>query len=175
MRFKAFGTAAVVALALAAPAVKAETITMTSQVDGDVFGGIGSQTVSMTGVPGRGNVSALAGAFRVTDSARNFLTWCVDAAKTLNLPSSYSTTTTPFAGNDQGSLGVDVRSNIQRLFDTAYRDLDLNSSVQTAGFQMALWEIIYDGTQNFSANSNDDVEGAASTFLAALRGQSEMS
>lgn len=171
MRHKTFGAAAILALAMTVAGASAQTITMKSQVDGDVFAGFGSQTVSMTGVPGRGNVSALAGAFRVTDSARNFLAWCVDAAVNLSLPpqgTQYSMTETPF-GNNQ-TLSAAVVGNIQRLFDTAYRDLNVNDNVAAAGFQMALWQIIYEDVPAFSASSNSSVQSAATAFLNGLDG-----
>lgn len=179
MRLKAFGMAAVLALALAAPGAKAETVTITSQTPGNVFGDTGFQTVSVT-VPGTGTVGARAGAFQVREGVRDFLAWCVDAAVNLSLPAEgrqYTSTDTPF-GNGQ-TLAATVVSNIQRLFDTAYANLDLTNSVQTAGFQLALWEIIYEKpTNTFNVTSGDfrETSGnaavltAASGFLSGLDG-----
>ena len=179
MRLKTFGMASVLALAMMAPAANAETITVFPQTEGNVFGATGSQNVTVS-VPGTGIVGARAGAFQLREGMRDFIAWCVDAAVTLSLPAGgrqYTSSDAPFTNGQ--TLSTDVVNNIQRLFDTAYQNLDLTNNVQTAGFQLALWEIIYEKPANlfdvtkgiFQETSNNlNVQSAATGFLSGLDG-----
>lgn len=165
----------VAGFALGAAAASASTVNLQEQAKG-LFGNAGFEAVTVT-VPGTGSQVARVGAFRVTDSARNFLAWCVDAATTLNLPSKYSTTDTPFQNANIWSSNV--VNNVQRLFDTAARGLDVENRVQAAAFQVALWAIIYEDPGNplnvdsgifQMTKGSQDVRDAANAFLAGLDG-----
>lgn len=167
--------ALVAGFALGAAAASASTVTLQEQAGG-LFGEAGFAGVTVT-VPGTGSQVARVGAFRVTDSTRNFLAWCVDAATTLKLPSQYSTTDTPF--QNATTWSSNVVNNVQRLFDTAARQLNVNDVVQAAGFQVALWAIIYEDPANpLNVDSGDfrmtkgsqEVRDAANAFLAGLDG-----
>jgi hypothetical protein len=95
----------------------------------------------------------------------------------LKLPGLYSITTTPF---DQAMLTTLQLSNIQKLFDVNYSDAMLANNNMSAGFQMALWELIYETTGSFDvkdhksdsgtwhADSTNSAEDWANTFLSDL-------
>lgn len=171
MRVKGIATAAAVALALSAPGAWAQTI---SQQGSDIFGGVGAETVSITSPADTRTVNA--GAFRLAEGARNFLAWCVDAVTEISLPSTYTQAAEPF--DNDPLFSPDVVPNILRLFNTAYAGLDVTDTVQAAGFQVALWELIYDGPDGpfnlgageFRLNNNQAVRDAADGFLAGLDG-----
>jgi len=98
-------------------------------------------------------VYADAGAFHMTDQDNNSLiTWCLDLFGSLKDDLTYQITDTPFGDNVIETFRL---NNIQALFDTSYGSLDLTSSSQSAGFQIALWELLYEdsGTYNVDENS----------------------
>lgn len=168
-------TAVLSCLAVAAPS---EAVTLTKQNAADTFDGGGRLSVTLKGGPR--DVSALAGGFRVTDGAENFIAWCLDIATNLSLPSDYSTTSTPFLASI-GAFSATVTSNIQKLFDTSYSTLDLDSNKQSGAFQLALWEILYETSGTFdltagtfyqsrTGTAQDHAEGLANSFLTGLNG-----
>lgn len=168
-------TAVLGCLAVAAPS---EAITLTKQNAADTFDGGGRLSVTLKGGPR--DVSALAGGFRVTDGAENFIAWCLDIATNLSLPSDYNTTSTPFSASI-GAFSATVTSNIQKLFDTTYSTLDLDSNKQSGAFQLALWEILYETSGTFDLTSGtfyqsrtgtaqDHAESLANGYLAGLNG-----
>jgi hypothetical protein len=170
---KVAATAAVLS-ALLATGASATTVTLSKQNPADVFNGGGKAVVS--GITNRSG-SFYAGGFRVTDGDRDFVAWCLDILDNLGLPSLYEITTTPFAGTAQGSLGATVISNIENLFEVNYATLvDIGNNAQSAGFQLALWELVYEtgGTFNVSdgtwraTSSTSGVVAAANTYLANL-------
>lgn len=172
----ALGATAVLAcLAFGAPS---HAITLSKQNASDTFDGGGRLAVTLKGGPR--DVSALAGGFRVTDGAENFIAWCLDIATNLSLPSDYTTTTTPFAASI-GAFSDTVTSNIQKLFDTSYSTLDLDGNKQSGAFQLALWEILYETSGTFdltagtfyqsrTGTAQDHAETIANGFLAGLDG-----
>lgn len=89
---------------------------------------------------------ASAGAFALTGDldgngpAENFAAFCLDIAHYLSLPGYYTITSSPFASDPLTTTQI---GNVQTLFDMAFGSLTLTSNAQSAGFQLALWEIIY--------------------------------
>ena len=160
---------------LGASAASATTVTLQQQSASDVFAGGGAANVRVQ--LDSTTYNANAGGFRVTDGTNDFIAWCLDLVNNLSLPSVYSVTSTPFS-NTTGTFSASVQHNLQRLFNTSYRDLDLDDNVQSAGFQLALWEIVYEGDPNLTLNSGDlrwvggnsDARTAANTFLNNLDG-----
>lgn len=143
-----------------------------------IFGSGGNEAVTIvnTGTP---NLSqrVRAGGFRVTDATNNFdlIAWCVDIANALKLPSLYGVTSEPFSNTFD--FTSDIKNNIESLFETAYLDLDLADNSQSAGFQLALWEIVFEtsdtldvGNGTFSTVASMDTVSAANGFLANLGG-----
>ncbi|WP_428515119.1 VPLPA-CTERM sorting domain-containing protein [Roseovarius sp.] len=79
-----------------------------------------------------------------SDPMTEFLAWCLDIGSQLGKNGSfeYKITDTPF-DNSYG-LDTDDRMRVQNLFDANYGMLDVSDGIQTAGFQVALWNALYD-------------------------------
>ena len=105
----------------------------------------------------------------------DFLAWCLDLqyALDVNTPSPYSITDTPFS-NSYG-LYAGERARVQAVFDANYGTLDAGDADQAAGFQLALWEVLYDedfnlSTGKFRATAESGILGFADGFLSAADG-----
>ena len=160
-----FCSALALAASLALPASAAVTLTVT-QSGATIFGtnGNSSATVVETTLRPLG-LGVLAGGFAVKGNldglgADEFFTaWCLDIATYLRLPSIYTTTTTPFSS---GALTLAKISNIERLFETGYKSLDVTDNIKSAGFQLALWEVLYENSGTFNlAIGNFSVSSSA--------------
>lgn len=102
----------------------------------------------------------------------SFLAWCLDVASGL---STSDTAAKPYAVTDMpfsNSFAVNV-ARVQRLFDANFKELDTTNGVQAAGFQVALWNTVYDTdlTVNgagsvFSVSKNDAVIKQANIYLS---------
>lgn len=171
----ALGAAALLTASAAAPAY---AMTLSAQNGSDIFDGGGNLGVTVEGGPR--DVDARAGGFRVTDGVDDFLAWCLDIATNLSLPSDYLETDTPFA-DSIGTLSATILSNIESLFETAYSTLDVMDNQQSAGFQLALWEILYETSgdldlttgsfqQTRDGTAQDGAEAFANGFLDGLGG-----
>lgn len=174
-RFSLTATAAAALLALSLPAAAAP---FTVEQNGSTsHGSFGSTTATLSK---GGRVSA--GAFDVSAEAfdGDFAAWCLDLANQLKLPSSYEITSTPFSGNP---ISAAVQSTVKALFDTAYSTLNLNSNSQSAGFQLALWEILTETKTKkgkpvynvvsgnfYVSNTSSSAINAANGFLGNLNG-----
>lgn len=112
------------------------------------------------------------GMFRLTGSGGfgDFLAFCVDLATPIKNNQIYTTATT-------SGFGAAVDANIAKLFTSAYASVD--TALEAAGFQLALWEIISDtgsgwnfmgGT--FRAWNNAAAVTQAMTYLNGLVGAS---
>lgn len=168
--FRPLALASVLALSAGA----AQAFTVTYQNVNNVFGTNGSAvgTIDSDSNPDvTANVQA--GAFALKGDIdgdtiiENFTAWCLDITKYIASGTNYVVTNTPFS-NDLLTSGQ--RANIQALFDTHYATLNLLSNADSAGFQLALWEIIYEtrSTLNVLDQSPDNfsVSGFASTVTA---------
>lgn len=96
----------------------------------------------------------------------NFTAWCVDIPTSIRLPSNYEITAVLFTG---AILTAARLSNIERLFETGFRMLNLASHAQSAGFQRALWEVLYENAGSFNLTSGNFK--AANSFNAITVGQ----
>lgn len=101
-----------------------------------------------------------------------FLAWCVDLGSAISTsttdPKTYTITSAPFSN----SFGIDDVSRVQRVFDANFGSVDVTDGVQASGFQVALWNAVYDtnwladdGT--FAVSNNADVINQANSFLSA--------
>jgi hypothetical protein len=139
------------ALALSAGAASAATVTLanqsTSSIGGAVFNdnGYRAGTITPGGSVAAGgfDVKVTSGNFDLAHLASEFTAWCLDIAHRLSLPSRYEVTATPFAG---APLSSQQRGDILRLFNTGYDPTRLGTTNTgrdySAGFQLALWEIV---------------------------------
>jgi hypothetical protein len=106
------------------------------------------------------------------DPLGEFLAWCLDIESELGTDGSftYETTKDPF-GN---SFGLDPaeRGRVQAVFDANYSTLDTSDGNKAAGFQLALWEVLYDDgwaldDGDFRATASNGILDNANTYLGA--------
>lgn len=110
-----------------------------------------------------------------TDPLTEFLAWCLDIGSTLGTGSAYpyEITNTPFSN----SFGLNLleRGRVQAVFDANYGELDDTDGVQAAGFQVALWDALYDDdwnatTGDFAVAATDgNVIAKANDYLGAAQ------
>ncbi len=178
--FKSAAIASV--LALSAGAALATTVSL--RYDGSTASG----GVDFTSTPlGVTPVYDPAGAFgfRMTDVTStgsvlgSFIAWCLDITHPLGTTGShlYTITSAPFTN----SYGLDSAqmARVQSVFDANYAGLTVTDNTQAAGFQVALWNALYDkddlaGTGVFSISNATSaymaVIGQADVYLAAAAG-----
>lgn len=164
----------------------AGTMTVAQQNPLSVFGDNGHMSVRIYDpvLPATGRATG-AGAFDLvaspaqsfTDAAGNFTAFCLDIVGNLHLPRGYTETVTPFAAKALTAL---QRSNVNKLFNTAYATLNIADNAQSAGFQLALWEIVNETSGTFDAAAgtfyghvtitNSAAFTAANAFLGGLGG-----
>ena len=149
---KAIFRTVAVASALALSAGVAHAVTVNYQNTGDAFNGNGSAGVTVTSTADPvTTVGAQAGGFFLKgdifgNGVESFVGWCLDISHNLVNGAEYVATNTPFSQDSLTNLQI---SNIGRLFNTAYGGLNFSkASAESAGFQLALWEIIYEDTAN---------------------------
>jgi hypothetical protein len=106
-----------------------------------------------------------------------FIAWCLDITHPLGTSGShlYTITSTPFSN----SFGLDTAqmARVQSVFDANYSSVIVTNSTQAAGFQIALWDALYDtdylaGAGVFavsSAGSYATVVAQANTYLTAAK------
>lgn len=128
-----------------------------------------------------------AGAFSMTATDQgqnsaligNFLAWCFDLSGGVSAPNSYEFEVADF-------LATDARDRVQSVFDFGYQDVldNATDAVKRAGFQVAIWEAIYDGLgvagltdttgrfelRNTGQDPQDVVLTAAAGFLTGASG-----
>jgi hypothetical protein len=160
-----------------APAV-AGAFTVNYQNSGNVFGTNGNTAVTINSVAGPdiGPLGVRAGGFALRgnlygNGVENFTAFCLDIATWIRNGRNYEVTDTPFPSDPLTAAQV---GNIGRLFNTAYATLDLANNAQSAGFQLALWEIIYETAPSFVLGSGNftatDYNSSSPAAIAAGQG-----
>ncbi len=144
----------------------------------------GKANVTITSAPEEAGASlpigASAGGFNMVDTTNptvldNFVAWCLDIASTISTgPNPYNITNTPF----ENSFGLDdaQMARVQKLFDANYHLVDVGDNAQSAGFQLALWEALYEGEGSYllgagdfqATSSSTAALTAASTYLSNM-------
>jgi hypothetical protein len=165
------------AFVLAAGVASATSVTLGTQ-ESNVFGTNGYRTGTIT--PGGGvaaggfAVEVTSGDLGIAHLADTFTAFCLDIGHRLSLPSSYEVTTTPFAGS---TLSSAQQGAIRALFNTGYDPAELGDANFSAGFQLALWEIVNEtsGTYaleagSFAASGFNGALAVANSLLANLGG-----
>jgi|AZIC01.1.fsa_nt_gi hypothetical protein len=129
----------------------------------------------VTPVTGATPTSVFAGAFKMRDTTANsafgdFVAWSLDISHWLGTSGNYpyESTTTPFSN----SYGLDAaqQARVQGFFDANYESGLETKKNQSAGFQMGLWEVLYDddySLTNNDTNMNHEFRGAAGNSNAA--------
>lgn len=178
MALNAFLRPLALAATLALAPAMAGAFTVNWQNSGNVFGGNGSAPVAINSTvdPDVGPLNVRAGGFALTgnlygNGVENFTAFCLDIATRIRNGRNYEATSTPFPSDPLTTTQV---ANIARLFNTAYGIPGLRSNAaQSAGFQLALWEIIYEtapsfllGAGNFSAAVYNGQQASADAIAA---------
>lgn len=175
-QFKARALAGAVALSLVAAGASAGTVDLTYMGTTAT----NPKTVKITNSPvDEAATHVYAHGFRMrTDAAdplTEFLAWCLDIASLLGTGSAfeYNITDTPFSN----SFGLDPLQlgRVQAMFDANYGGLDDTDGVEAAGFQVALWDALYDDdwnatTGDFTVTASDaDVIAQANSYLTTAQ------
>lgn len=176
--------ASAIALSLVTSAAAASTVSLTYH---GASSGSDAKAVTIQSAPpdypGTGDWPKTVGAFgfNMKDSTPgglgDFIAWCLDVGSFLSASSStarpYTITSDPFS-NSYG-LSAAEQERVQDLFDANYETLDTASGNEAAGFQIALWDAIYDGDNDLSAgafkvSASTAILNAASAFQTAASG-----
>lgn len=169
LSFKSASVCAALACASVIPATTASALQL--EYDGSVAG------LTSVNITDPGNdfsaQSFLAGGFNMkdVDTAENFTVFCLDllAVISSNEQYGYTVTDTPFS-NSVDLIANDGIDRIQKIFDAGYQTA-FDSSVESAGFQVALWNAVYDtdwtvdGGTFFQTDVDSAVKAAANNFL----------
>jgi hypothetical protein len=109
-------------------------------------------------------------------SLSEFLAWCLDIGSFLGgegQAKPYTLTGNPFS-NSYGLDGAQ-RARVQAVFDANFATLDAGVGTEAAGFQVALWDALYDydwdaGGGAFAVSADETVPGLANDYLTAAQG-----
>jgi hypothetical protein len=181
---KAGSLAAVATLSFAAAGASASPINLTYMGTDAVPANYVTVTTTST-TPDR---TVTGGAFGLrmredaSDPLTEFLAWCLDIQSWLGTGGAYEyeITTSPFSN----SYGLDPTQfgRVADVFDANYGSLDETDGLQAAGFQVALWNALYDtdtdaGTGDFkltastsSGNTASEIIAQANAYLTAATG-----
>ena len=182
MSFMKFAATTAVA-ALISTTAWAGTIS-TLKYNGSAAGGY--RTVNLDKVPATVSVagglkSVSAGGFDMNDTTgglgSSFIAWCLDLGAFLGTSGShdYMHTSNPFQNGGVNLMEAGI-ARIQALFNANYGNPAVTTDRDTsAGFQLALWELVYDDDYNiasgdFQASSTTaNVNTIAAGFLTAAQ------
>jgi hypothetical protein len=108
------------------------------------------------------NGGARAGLYRLTgsDGFGDFLAFCVDLAKNMGNGKTYNLAPALFGGA--------TLDNIDRLYTSVYSTVD--TALEAAGFQVALWEIVSDTATGFDLSSGDFAVSGNANAAAQAQG-----
>ncbi|WP_245306207.1 VPLPA-CTERM sorting domain-containing protein [Roseovarius aestuariivivens] len=130
-----------------------------SKQSSSVFGSNGSAAVTITDdIELPSGLSTLAGGFDLSSGPLgDFVAWCLDISTYLRLSSNYEITEDSAGFDPFGTARPTLaqKFNVQALFNTGFSSLDLTSDADSAGFQLALWEVTYEDSGSFDVNSGD--------------------
>ena len=172
-QFKVTGLAGAALLSILAAAASAGTVDLTYKGPSTAE----RKTLTITSAPVTPAASTVyAFGFDMeaaTDPLTRFLAWCLDIESFLgprDKARPYTITDTPFSN----SYGLDAaqRDRVQRVFDANFATLDASDGYQAAGFQLALWDALYDddwnaGAGSFAASADAAILGLANGYLSA--------
>lgn len=167
------------AFAVFALASSASAVTVSLKYDGPSAGDAKNVTITSAPVdyPGAGDWPKAVGAygFKMTDtsgSLGSFLAWCLDLSHFLGTSGThpYTVTSTPFSNSY--ALDGAAMSRVQAVFDANFAALDTTVGKKAAGFQLALWNALYDtdwaiAGGAFTATANSAIIAFANGYLSA--------
>jgi len=138
--------------------------------NGPVIGPYETVTVTTTPVPVIGSNTVAAGAFDMTQTGGgglgDFFAWCLDLGAYLGTTGNYEITTTPFqnGGVVLMQAGMD---RISAVFNANFGADVTSTTVNSAAFQLALWETVYDDDFNIATGDFQAASGNAAVNTAA--------
>lgn len=159
------GVAAATVLLVATSAAQANNFfpesgfpaSLTGEFTLDDRGRTGSQNATLVGNnvnPAFTSVQTRGFKVRETGTSDEFLAWCLDTLRLLNL----GATGTKYKVNNADPfqtgpvLSAAQRGDIKELFDLAYDEVLGNLSANSGGFQLALWEIVNENNTDATYN-----------------------
>ena len=161
-KYKSLGVIAAAALAL--PTIGSASTISLEKTYSSIFGSPALYSNVKVDGDNMNQQHVAAGGFHVTTSAsESFIAWCMELTQNLSLPGTYEESGPQFV--------ADTADSLSRLF-TGYVE-DIDTGVEAAAFQVAIWEIIsdetYDLTQGeFFVVNNQAVQDEANSYLAGL-------
>ncbi|HEY1187186.1 MAG TPA: Cys-Gln thioester bond-forming surface protein, partial [Gemmata sp.] len=155
---------ALIGLAIVAPRASAETINLTLTNSGTAvtYNPYGGKSTTVNGGPFYWNQSTPLN----TNYATEVTTYCIDLDQSISKGGTY-TFTTQTDLKLAPTIGTDAKASaITELFDRYYNS-SLTSATNAAAFQLALWELVYDGATSKSLTSGR-IEGTNSVAKSML-------
>lgn len=158
--------------AFGAMTMPAAATTVTLTYNGGTANGTATITASPV-VPVGGLGTYGAWGFNMTDTTLTlgdangrFVAWCLDLSQWLS-GGNFDITTSPFSN----TFAINI-ARVQSVFDANYASLTLSSPTQAAGFQVALWNAIYDDDWLasggvFAVAAGGGVQAQADAYLRA--------
>lgn len=157
------------ATAVAFTASMGSAATYNLSLDGLTHGAV-SNTVRIHQTPVGPTGRVVAGGFKMSDNGNvlsDFIAFCLDLGSYMRDDTLYESTNNPFT-----NFTIPV-ARVQALFDANWASIDMTNLNQSAGFQLALWEAIYDNDFSLSTGAfrGEGLAGATTTasqgFLTA--------
>lgn len=172
--FRSTATAAMAAAALLALSLPASALTVTYPAGqtNNPWGPYGHRGVH-TNDPAYGG-SAGTFSLHAAGLGGDFMAWCLDIEDHLHIPGDYDITTSPYNDNLLSSAQT---SDLESLFGTSFKGLDMTDNNTSAAWQQALWEIVYEDSGsydvtggNFTATTNGAANALANSWLGNIGG-----
>lgn len=101
--------------------------------------------------------SLRAGGFEMSDGSNTFVAWCIDLFQTIK-SASYDVVR-------PGQVSDAEEADLNRLFTNFRGDAQM-TGVSAAAFQVAIWEIVYEGSSNYNVLSGDFKAGGNSSVMS---------
>lgn len=171
-------TAAALAIGFGAASASASTFDVNAQPTG-IFGTVGFEKVKVSLLANE----VQAGMFHLNgnNGVGDFVAFCVELTQFLNLPQSVTVSPSPFSAAKTAS--------ILKMFDGAMMgatmEATFNTAIKAAGFQLALWEVVYETGASYdltagsftgfgtSATNGAAVDAQAASYLSGIAGGDE--
>ncbi len=154
---QAVGFAAAFVLAGAA---QADSVEITGHPHGTVLVDIDSPN----------NINGFAGEFSIKWNGNSFNAWCVDVLHTVSSGGVYNNAYTALSPSAYGLTPVKI-GLMDTLFSNYYTTSQ-SSAVNSGAFQIALWEIVYDGGGALNIYANSFIMGSSGDATAKSTAQS---
>jgi hypothetical protein len=173
-KVKKYAVLAIAAAGLLA-VVQAQATPVTINVTGWAHGSPTSARIQKTSAPAVGPVNVNAGGFAVTIDGLPAVAWCADIYDNISVPGGpYTHISTP-AGLPAFNNSLGRLATVALLSGLDVTATAVGQSIMSAAFQLAVWEILYEGQGPLSLNAGDfkatnsaDAITQANTWLGLL-------